>query len=358
MKLFTLGPVEIYPETISVYQQGFPHFRTEEYGNLVKRNLARIASLVGTKHQNNIIYFTASGTAAMEATIENCFDKHDRLLIINGGCFGQRFCMMSEFHGIPYDSVNLRWDEVLTSEHLASFAGKKYSALLVNLHETFTGQLYDIKLIKEFCRSNNMLLVVDAIGAFLADDYDMDSNGIDLTIFSSQKGLSCSPGLSFVVLSERMLRRVEERARAASFYFDFKDYLLSIPRGQTPYTPALRIMYEIDKILDLIDQGGGKQAWLTRIQEKAEYFRKRAVEYGFSLPSYPFSNMLTPVCFDDVSAHDLCVYLSTHYQIYVNPCGGELANKMFRVAHIGNTNLMDIDHLFEKLNLALTALRK
>lgn len=358
MKLFTLGPVEIYPETISVYQKGFPHFRTSEYGNLVKSILSRMAALVGTEFKDNIIYLTASGTAAMEASLENCFDEKDNLLVINGGCFGHRFCELCEHHGIPHDSVNLRWNEELTAEHLVPYSGKGYTALLVNLHETFTGQLYDIKLLRAFCRDNNMLLVVDAIGTFLADDYNMDENGIDLTIFSSQKGLSCSPGLSFVVFSERMLQRVNSRPTAVSRYFDFKDYLFSIPRGQTPYTPALRIMYEIEAILDLIDASGGKDAWLLRIQKKAEYFRSCVKKWGYTIPSYSLSNMLTPIYFDDVSAYDLCVYLKEHYQLYINPCGGDLAEKMFRIAHIGNTNMADIDDLLEKLNYSLQALRK
>lgn len=358
MKIFTVGPVQLYPETVKMYADDFPYFRTDMYGSLVKRNLARIADLVGARSGEHMIYLTASGTAAMEATVENCFDAKDRLLIINGGSFGRRFCELCEHHRIPYDSVDLRWDEALTEERLSSYEGKGYSALLVNLHETSTGQLYDIRMLRDFCRRNGMLLVVDAIGAFLADDFHMEEDGIDVTLFSSQKGLSCSPGLSFVVFSERMLERVRNRPPSVSRYFDFKDYLQNISRGQTPYTPAVRIMYEIEKMLDIIEAAGGKNAWLARIAEKAEYFRRRAVEHGYTLPSYPMSHMLTPVYFEDVSAHELFMYLMEHEQIYVNPCGGALAERMFRVSHVGNTTLADIDYLIEKLNCALGALRK
>ncbi len=37
MKLFTIGPVEMYPSTKIIRDNGFVHFRTDEFSNLVKR---------------------------------------------------------------------------------------------------------------------------------------------------------------------------------------------------------------------------------------------------------------------------------------------------------------------------------
>lgn len=59
--------------------------------------------------------------------------------------------------------------------------------------------------------------------------------------------------------------------------------------------------------------------------------------------------MLTPLYFENMDAEKIIRRLADKYQIYVNPCGGELAHKLFRVSHIGNTTLADIDDLFEKL---------
>ena len=106
-----------------------------------------------------------------------------------------------------------------------------------------------------------MYLIVDAISTFMADDYEMDKYGIDVTIFSSQKGLCLSPGLSFVALSNRMKDKINE-CSPKSMYFDFKLYLRDLPRGQTPFTPATFIMYELEAMLNLVDKMGGKKAWL------------------------------------------------------------------------------------------------
>jgi len=194
---------------------------------------------------------------------------------------------------------------------------------------------------------------VDAISTFMADDYNMNKNGIDITIISSQKGLCLSPGMSMVSFSERMIEKVKNNQEVASWYFDFKDYLRNIERGQTPYTPCVSIMYELQDMLELIEKAGGKEKWLKVIEEKAMYFRKKAVEFGFKIPQYPLSNMLTPLIFDEVSAYEVIQVLKNKYRIFVNPCGGDLAHKLMRISHIGNTTKEDIDELFEKMLLSV-----
>ena len=115
--------------------------------------------------------------------------KKDRLLIISGGTFGERFEKICEIHHIPFDALRLGQDEALTASRLDAYDAKDYTGLLVNLHETYTGQLYDIGMIHDFCSRNDLYLIVDAISTFLCDEYHMRRYGIDATIVSSQKGL-------------------------------------------------------------------------------------------------------------------------------------------------------------------------
>ena len=186
MKLFTIGPVELYQSTKEVRLHDFVYFRTDEFAQIVKNSLLKLSNLLGNKTPNSLIYFATSGTAAMEATVENCVGKLDKVLVINGGAFGQRFCELLEYHHKKYDSIKLKWNETLTQKHFKPFENKGYTMLFVDLHETHTGQLYDIKMLSDFCKRNNMMFVVDAISTFLADEYDMENFGIDLTIISSQ----------------------------------------------------------------------------------------------------------------------------------------------------------------------------
>ncbi len=354
MKHFIVGPVELYPFTKEIYKNDYLYFRTEEFGTMVKDCLKRANQLIGNNVENSLIYLTASGTAAMEASVENCMNKNDKALVINGGTFGHRFCELLEYHNIPFNSINLNWNEQLKYSHLEQFENKGYTALFVNLHETSTGQLYDIKLLSDFCKRNNMFLIVDAISTFLADEYKMQEWGIDVTIISSQKGFCLSPGLSFVSFSQKMIDKINKNDFRGSMYFDFKDYFKNITRGQTPYTPAVFIMYELKAMLDYIDSIGGKSVLLNQVKEKCLHFRKLAKENGLKIPdSYSLSNMITPVICENVKAGELVKHLRDKYKLCVNPCGGDMADKMFRVSHIGNTSIDDIDDLVEKLQLAI-----
>lgn len=359
MKQFIVGPVELYESTRNVYKKDFTYFRTTEYGDMVKETLAKLNKMMGNSVPDSLIYLTASGTAAMEAVIENCCFPSDKAIVINGGTFGRRFCELLEYHNVNFSQIKLEWGEALTPEHLEKFNNKGYTMLFVNLHETSTGQLYDISMLSDFCKKNNLLLVVDAISTFLCDEYDMEKYGIDVTITSSQKGLCLSPGLSFISFSQRMLDRINSCEKTASKYFDFKDYFKNITRGQTPYTPAVFIMYELADMLELIEKEGGVNERLASIKEKCMYFRKKAKEIGLKIPdTYPLSNMLTPLIFEDVKASEVLQILREKYHLYVNPCGGDLADKLCRVSHIGNTTINDFDELIEKIVFTIKEIKK
>ena len=143
----------------------------------------------------------------------NCLDKDDRVLVIDGGSFGHRFVELCRLHQIPCEVLELKFGDALTAERLQAYDGKGFTALLVNIHETSTGQLYDGKMLSEFCRKNNMYFIVDAISSFLADPISVREWGIDVLILSSQKGLALPPGLSAIVLSGRMMKRTETASR-------------------------------------------------------------------------------------------------------------------------------------------------
>ncbi|MDY6069598.1 MAG: aminotransferase class V-fold PLP-dependent enzyme [Opitutales bacterium] len=358
-KLFTIGPVQMYPNTATIRAKGFPHFRTDEFSKVVLSNTEKLKSLLGCGASYSLIYLASSGTGAMEATVENCFDisSPEKALVINGGGFGKRFCELLQYHGIPFDSIDLKWNEPLSAEHLAKVSDGKYCAMLVNMHETTTGQLYPMKMLSDFCKNREMLFIVDAISSFLADPFSMEELGIDLAIISSQKGLCLSPGMAMVAMSGRMKDRVMAHGRVPSFYFDFKDYLVNIPRGQTPYTPPVCVMFELEDMLDMIEKRGGLQPRLEEVKTRCTYFREKSSALGYKTPDIPLSNMLTPLYFEDINAYDVIQTLKNDFGYYVNPCGGELATKLFRVSHIGNTTLADIDDLLAKLQICVKRAR-
>lgn len=343
-KLFTIGPSQMYDEVIESRNSMVPYFRTQEFSEMMFFISDMLLNTLNADHESKVIPLTASGTGAMEATVTNCFTNKDKLLIINGGTFGKRFCQLCEKHYIPYDSVDLAFGEVLSTEHLIRYATNTYTALLVNLHETSTGQLYNIDLLSEFCKTNNMFLVVDAISTYLCDDYNVSKYNIDATIVSSQKGLCCSPGISFVVLSPRLDEYRKKQNKAIYQYFDFSDCLMDMQRGQTPYTPAVGVLLEINTMFRKI-KNDGKASLLNRVKCNAEFFRNSITRLNVSIPDYPKSYALTPILFSKPIAKNCFSYLYKEKGLYVNPCGGDFGDRMLRIAHIGNLSIADHDEL-------------
>lgn len=336
----------MHPETLKVSGEQLPYFRTSDFSEKMKEIECLIKKMTYAVEEDKVILLTTSGTGAMEATVINCFGTDDKLLVISGGSFGKRFCDICDVHGFDYDTISLEFGKALTSEELAKYSGRGYSGLLVNLDETSTGQLYDLEMLSAFCRSNDMLLVVDAISAFLADEIDFSKNNIDALIVSSQKALSLSPGLSIIELSKRMCERVN-RSDPKSFYMDLKMYLRDMERGQTPFTPAVGIILELLDRLRMIEASGGVEHEIGLTRFRAEYFRSKIAGLPITLPEYRLSNAVTPIIFNNHNAYDIFEKLRKDYDLTVTPSGGELRDKVLRVSHIGNLKTEDYDALID-----------
>jgi aspartate aminotransferase-like enzyme len=218
----------------------------------------------------------------------------------------------------------------------------------VNKHETSTGVHYDMELVSEFCKRNGMFLIVDCISTFLADPFDMQALGADVMITGSQKALACPPGIAVMCLSPRALERIEN-TKCKCQYFDLKLALKNMERGQTPWTPAVGILRQINARLKEIDAQGGVEAEIARTAELAEYFRKKLVENNlpFEIVSESLSNAVTPLHPTTASANDIFLKIKDEYGMWVCPNGGSMKDTIFRVGHIGYLNTEDYDKLID-----------
>ncbi|WIW70391.1 pyridoxal-phosphate-dependent aminotransferase family protein [Anaerosinus gibii] len=352
MRLFTIGPVQMYQHTLNIGANLIPYFRTNEFSNIMLEIDEMLKNIIGTDTSSESIYLTASGTAAMEATVMNCLDRSDKALVISGGSFGKRFEQICEIHSISYDALRLGVDEEFRSESLKPYEAKGYTAMLVNLHETSTGQLYDIKVLSSFCKRNNMYLIVDAISTFLCDTYNMDKFGIDVSIISSQKGLCLPPGISIVVLNQKIISEKVNSINPRSLYFDFKDYMNNLRRGQTPFTPAVGLFLQLQDMLKHITDIGIENR-LLEVKNRCEHFRNNIKNMPITLPNYPLSNAITPILFKQDIAMKIFEELKDKQQIFVNPTGGELEDRSLRISHVGDLSLADNTILLNEIKKCL-----
>ena len=348
MKLFTVGPVQMLDEVKKIGGEQVPYFRTEEFSDLMIDSDQLLRKFMNAGENAKSIYLTASGTGAMEATIMNCLRRDDRVLVINGGTFGSRFVDLCERYDIPYEAIELKNNEALSEKHLMKYENKGITALLVNGNETSTGQLYDIEMLSAFCKRNDAYFIVDAISTFLIDPFDMAKNCIDAVIISSQKGLCIAPGLSIVVLSDRIIKERVKTNNLKTLYFNFNDYLINFQRGQTPYTPCVGICTEMNKALHIIDDMG-LDHWLKHIDDVAKDFRNRIKDLPVSIPNFSLGNAVTPIIFKRNIAKKVFNILKDKHGVFVNPTGGNREEYVLRIAHIGATDVKDNEMLVDLL---------
>lgn len=178
-----------------------PYFRTAEFSELMLENERLVKKFAGATDDSRAVFLTCSGSGGMETAIMNTLAKDDKVLVINGGNFGERFVELLKLHEIPYTEIKMEHGKALKPEHLAPYEGQGYTAFLLQKHETSTGVHYDIDLVSDFCKRNRCFLIVDTISTFLCDPFDMARLGAGVMITGSQKALACPPGIAVMVLA-------------------------------------------------------------------------------------------------------------------------------------------------------------
>ncbi len=335
-------------EVRAVGGEQVPYFRTPEFSEVMLENEKLILKYANAPEDSKAVFMTNSSTGSMEAVVMNCFTEADKVLVIDGGSFGHRFVELCGIHEIPHEIIKLNHGQKLTKERLYEYDGQAFTGILVNIDETSTGVLYDSEMIGEFCKKNGIFYVCDCVSSFLADPFDMAHCSADVMITGSQKVLACPPGVSIIVLTPRAVERVVN-AKVKSMYFNLANALKNMERGQTPFTPAVGILRQINTRLKEIEKAGGADAEIARVAEQAADFRRKIKNLPFEFVSESPANGVTPVHPVNTDAYEIFTELKDHYHIWVCPNGGDMKNTIFRVGHIGCLNHDDNTTLINAL---------
>lgn len=343
---FTVGPVQSCETVLAIGAEQVPYFRTSEFSEIMLENERLIKKFSYSTDDSRVVFMTCSGSGGMEAAIINTLTKDDKAIVINGGSFGERFVELLTLHEIPFTEIKLEHGKALKSEHLAPYEGKGYTAFLLQKHETSTGVLFDVEIVSDFCKRNGCFLIVDTISSFLADSFDMGQLGAGVMITGSQKALACPPGISVLVLAPSALKRIEN-VKCCCQYLDLKLALKNQERGQTPWTPAVGVLRQINVRLKEIDAVGGVEGEIKRTAHLATYFRDKLKEYDlpFEIISESLSNAVTPLHPITQSAYEIFLRIKDEYGMWICPNGGDMKDTVLRVGHLGCLAESDYDKL-------------
>lgn len=329
-------PGDIEEEIRLIAAQPIPYMRTSEFSRLVKESEEMLLSLIHCPN-GKVIPYTASGTGAMDAVVSNYVSSCGKAFIVAGGSFGYRWKGLCEYYGCPNDVFEVPFAKDMDYEALDKAVAESLPGVfLCQHHETSTGQRFDLQKISAICQRYGVSLVVDVISSFLADPLDMDALGIDICITSSQKGLNISPGLSFLILSERLKGM---SFTAGGYYFDFVENLKNLERGQTPYSPATTLFMQLHERLKR-DVALGVDNIIATVRERALYFRGLCVQNGWEVPAEVPSNCITG--FFVHRNGDILFAELMKKGIYIMPGG---TPHYFRVSHLGLQTFCELDEL-------------
>jgi aspartate aminotransferase-like enzyme len=301
-----------------------------------------------------VLILTASGTGGLEAAIVNTLSPGDRVLAVTVGAFGDRFADIAEAYGAAVDRLAFTWGEPadpdVVAERLRS--GGPYAAVLLTHNETSTGITNDLEALCAVARQapGEPLLLVDAISSLGAIDLPTDRWGCDVVITGSQKAWMIPPGLTMASVGPRAWAAYR-RARMPRFYFDFGKAQKSLEKKQTPFTPAVSLLYALKAGLDLLRAEGlpGAIARHRRIGERTRSGVKGLGLELFARESHA-SNTVTAVRVPaGVEGSALRKALRERHGVVLAGGQGKIADQVFRIGHLGYVSEADIDDVLAAL---------
>lgn len=348
--LLVPGPVNVPRRVALAESQEMLYHRGEEFAELLRRVDTKLKRIFRT--ENTILYFTSSGTGAMEACVANLLSTKDEAIVIEGGKFGQRWREICHAFGVQHHVIQIEWGKAVRPEQIAQAldAHPQASAVFTQLSETSTGTVYDIEGIAKITNARDVLLVVDAISGLGVVPCEPDRWGVDCVVAGSQKSLMVPPGLAFVSVSERAWQRVA-RSDLPKYYWDFQSARKNL--YFTPFTPAISLIMALDEALDMILEEGPENL-IARTELYAQ--ATRAAVHAMNLRL--FSERPGPVCTAvyvpaGFSSKEILETLRKEFQIKISGGQDHLKGKILRIGHIGGISARDAIGAIAALELVL-----
>ena len=256
------GPTPLPSEVREAQSAPMIDHRGSEFGEMQREITAGLAELIGTR--GDVLLLSGSGTGALEAAVVNTLSPSDRVLVVTIGSFGDRFAKIASTFGAQVERFEVPWgeaaDPAALAEHLT--ANPPYRAVLLTHNETSTGVTNPLRELAAVVRDapGDPLLLVDGISGLGAMPFEMDAWGIDLVVSASQKAWMGSPGIAIAAVGDRAWA-ANERAGMPRVYWDLAEARKWAEKGQTPWTPAVSVLFGLRVGVRRLLAEGREQTW-------------------------------------------------------------------------------------------------
>jgi aspartate aminotransferase-like enzyme len=361
-RLLTPGPTQI-PERVTVaMSQPFPYHRGPEFKKLFAEVTANLQYVFQTRSE--VLLLTASGTGGMEACVANLLLVGQKALVIAAGKFGERWQELCQAYGLETLAMNVLWGEAPNLDELKKLlqAHADVAAVFCTQSETSTGVVSDVQAIAELVHAHtDALVIVDGITSVGVLPFYMDKWNIDACVTGSQKGVMTPPGMAYVALSERALKRFDaqqqdellKQRNLPHYYLDFAKAREAAKESMTAWTPAITLLMGLRESLQMMRETGIENLW-NHYAQLAQAVRAGIKALGLELFAQAPSNALTSVKVPPaIDGRKLVETLRAKYGVTIAGGQGPLKGKIFRVTHMGHYDHLDMVALIAALELAL-----
>lgn len=332
------GPTSLPDAVREAGARQMVNHRGPEFAALQNRVIDRLKTFYKT--QNDVLIVTAAGTGGLESAIVSFLSPGDKVLAVSIGAFGDRFAKIASAYGADVTKQSYDWgkaaDPAKVGEALG--AGGPWKAVLLTQNETSTAVTNPIAELAAAVKAvaPDALIIVDAISGLGAVPFETDAWGLDVVVSGSQKAWMVAPGLSFVAVSPRAWEAAAV-AKMPKFYFDLAAHKASAESGQTPWTPAVAVMFQLDVALEMMEQETLPEIWKRHAAVGAAV-RAGLVTLGFKLlgdPEFASDTVTGAWLPDDL---DWKSFNGTLRRLGLVVAGGQgaLKGKIFRIGHLGH----------------------
>lgn len=354
-RLLTPGPTPLLPEALHAMMGSDIHHRTEDFRKVYKSVLGGLKEVMQT--QNDVIVLVASGSGAMEASIQNCFSCGEEVLVCTAGKFGERWTSLTKAFGLKPTVIEEPYGSTVKPEQVAAAlaANPNIRGVFVQASETSTGAAHDIEGMAKVIRQYDALFVIDAITGLGTMPLKIDEWGLDIVIGGSQKAFMIPPGLAFLSVSEKAWKRMDE-AKNARFYFDLKRERKNAVNGESAWTPAVSLLLAMDEALKYI-RNLGMDNLIKNAQMLATATRAAATALGLELFSgnNPGSSVTAIRAPQGMDSSVIVKEFRNRFGSIIANGQGTMKGQIFRVAHLGYFDFADLFAMVAELEIILAA---
>lgn len=351
-KLFIPGPIDVNEDVLAQMANQVISHRGSEASALQEAITQNLQDLFYTK--NNILLSTSSGSGLMEGSIRSCTLK--RAAVLSCGSFGDRWYKMGVLNGVPADLFKVELGKAIEPEMVDKvLSTNKYDTVMVTHNETSSGITNPIKEIGEVVKKyDDIVYCVDAVSSAGGMKIEVDKSNIDICLTSVQKALGLPPGMSLCTFSEKAKKRAE-KVPNRGYYFDLLaiyEYIQN-KNYQYPSTPSLSHMFALNfQLKKILNEGLDNR--FKRHEDMANLVRDWAQEHFqiFTDVNY-LSNTLTVIKnTQGISVSNLNKKLQERGFLIANGYG-DLKEKTFRISHMGDYTVKDVNELLTNINEVL-----